>query len=492
VTTTFASAETLVRRLWQFCNVLRDDGMSYPDYVEQLTYLLFLKMASEEGNEQLPEALSWDYLTSASEAPEMKERYGDILAKLSTHPGVLGLIFAHARNKIADPAKLRLLVEQLIGTTRWTSLSFDVKGDVYEGLLEKNARDTKSGAGQYFTPRALIDAIVECVNPTIGETICDPACGTAGFLLGAHAHMRRQVGDGDRKSMESLREESLYGTELVEEVARLAAMNLYLHGVGGSDLSRIPITRGDSLEQEPSRTFDVVLSNPPFGTKGSVTYVGPEGKAGRSGGDLTVRRADFTIQTSNKQLNFLQHIFSLLKPGGRAAVVLPDNVLYEAGPAASALRRRLLEENNVRAVLRLPTGLFYAQSVKASVLFFSKGRSSSPATPRGIWAFDLRTDQHFSIRSRPIAHSDLKEFVTCFLSTPDGSTDQAFETDLWKMHDEEHILRDGGSFEGLWRVARETHSSSVSRLDDLSRQVIGDLEQALILVRRAVAGIKSP
>ena len=347
---------TLVRKLWQYCNVLRDDGLSYPDYVEQLTYLLFLKMSDETGEGPVPSECGWPSLVDLGPEP-MHAQYCRILATLGGRTGMLGLIFRNARNKIRDPAKLHLLVTGLIGQTEWHGLAADVKGDAYEGLLEKNAQDTKSGAGQYFTPRPLIEAIVECIEPRLGETICDPACGTGGFLLAAHDHLRRKNVDMTGEEEAALTTWSIRGgVELVEEVARLAAMNLLLHGVGGDAEDEFPVRCEDSLAKEPRTRFDIVLTNPPFGTKGTVTY-GRDSRIEGGRNPLAIDRPDFWVQTANKQLNFIQHVFSLLKPGGRAAIVAPDNVLFESG-AAAAVRRQLLKRCRLRAVLRLPPGHF--------------------------------------------------------------------------------------------------------------------------------------
>jgi type I restriction enzyme M protein len=259
-------AQTLVRRLWQYCNVLRDDGLSYPDYVEQLTYLLFLKMADEQAGGGVPRNHSWRSLVGL-DAAGMHAHYGHILSALGKRKGMLGLIFGNAKNKIRDPGKLRLLIVDLIGQTEWTGLSDDLKGDAYEGLLEKNARDTKSGAGQYFTPRPLIEAIVQCVNPRLGEVVCDPACGTAGFLLAAHDHLRKSHPKMTAAQKKALATKSIRGVELVEEVARLATMNLLLHGVGGNADDELPIACEDSLKAPPARKVDVVLTNPRLGSK---------------------------------------------------------------------------------------------------------------------------------------------------------------------------------------------------------------------------------
>jgi type I restriction enzyme M protein len=268
MTTTQATgtAAGLIRKLWQYCNVLRDDGLSYPDYVEQLTYLLFLKMSDEQVGGPVPPEYAWRSLEGL-DLGAMYKQYDRILTALSERQGMLGLIFRNAKNKIRDPAKLRLLIVDLIGQTEWTGLSTDLKGDAYEGLLEKNARDTKSGAGQYFTPRPLVEAIVECVNPRLGDVVCDPACGTAGFLLAAYDHLKRSNPHMTREEQVLLATKSIRGVELVEEVARLGTMNLLLHGVGGNAEDELPITCKDSLKEPPTTRVDVVLTNPPFGIR---------------------------------------------------------------------------------------------------------------------------------------------------------------------------------------------------------------------------------
>lgn len=342
-----AESNRIVQKLWSFCNVLRDDGLSYQDYLEQLTTLLFLKMAEERaeltGEEQpIPEGFRWSDLAAPQmEGTRLEAHYIETLQVLGQQRGMLGLIFRKAQNKIQDPAKLRQLIVELIGKEQWLGMSADVKGDAYEGLLEKNAEDTKSGAGQYFTPRALIDAIVDCVQPRPGEVICDPACGTGGFLLSSHDYLAKHY-SLDKSQKHHLRYDALRGIELVDGVTRLCAMNLYLHGIGPyDDAIAPPVETDDALRNEPSSHFDVVVTNPPFGKRSSITAVNDAGQQVRT--VVTYSRPDFWTTTSNKQLNFLQHIKSLLKIHGRAAVVLPDNVLFEGG-AGETVRRKLMHE----------------------------------------------------------------------------------------------------------------------------------------------------
>ena len=472
-----SGAQSLVRKLWQYCNVLRDDGLSYPDYVEQLTYLLFLKMADEQDDATIPAEHSWSSLIGL-EAAAMQAHYSRVLLALGERGGMLGLIFSGAKNKIRDPAKLRLLIVDLIGQTEWTGLSDDLKGDAYEGLLEKNARDTKSGAGQYFTPRPLIEAIVECVNPRLGEVVCDPACGTAGFLLAAQDHLRATNPDMTDEQRRMLATKSIRGVELVEEVARLATMNLLLHGIGGNAEDELPITCKDSLKAPPNEQVDVVLTNPPFGIKGSVTY--SQGKSAKPEDSLTVIRPDFWVQSANKQLNFMQHIVALLKPGGRAAVVVPDNVLFETGAAAS-IRRRLIETCCVHAVLRLPQGLFYAAGVKSNVIFFEKPKRGVSGPAERVWVYDLRSDKRFSLRTKPLQGEDLQDFVTLFKANvrAPGERHRTFETAA--------ILADVDCRLDLaWTdPTLAVRAPGLARLEELSQLVSDDLQRALALIAKA-------
>ena len=469
-------ASALVRKLWQYCNVLRDDGLSYPDYVEQLTYLLFLKMSDERCDGPVPQEYGWRSF-AGMDTEEVYRHYGNVLNVLGGSEGLLGVIFRNARNKIRDPGKLRLLMTDLIGQTEWSGLSQDVKGDAYEGLLEKNARDTKSGAGQYFTPRPLIDAIVECVDPRPGERVCDPACGSGGFLLSAHEHIGAQHRTGTAR--EGRRRATVRGVELVEEVARLATMNLLLHDVVAEDEREVPIVCGDSLRLPSDDRYDVVVTNPPFGIRGSVTYGrAPQGGGGTDG--LNVVRPDFWVNTANKQLNFLQHVFTLLEPDGRAAVVVPDNVLFEGG-AAARIRRRLLESCDVHTLLRLPPGIFYASGVKANVLFFSRlaGKQAKPG--KWLWVYDMRSHKQFSLKTKPIDRSDLDEFVDLYRS---GRRIDSNDQDLWsrwRRFDQVSVRQDEGcALDLAWQMEpSRLEASSLSRLQELSRMIVEDLSRAM-------------
>jgi type I restriction enzyme M protein len=473
-------AQELVRKLWQYCNVLRDDGLSYPDYVEQLTYLLFLKLADERGEELVPARFGWQSFASL-DAADMHRAYGEVLSTLGREGGTLGLIFGDARNKIADPAKLRLLVVDLIGQTEWSGLSDDVKGDAYEGLLEKNARDTKSGAGQYFTPRPLIDAVVECIAPAPGEVILDPACGTGGFLLAAYQHILRSHPRLSSAKRAHLRTKAIRGVELVEEVARLAAMNLFLHGVSGETADQLPIACADSLAAPPSQRVDVVLTNPPFGVRGSVRYATTNGSGAADA--LTIVRHDFWVKTANKQLNFVQHVAACLNERGRAAIVLPDNVLFESG-AAATIRRRLLETHDVHTLLRLPAGLFYAAGVNANILFFDRGRAGGGA----LWVYDLRSGNRFSLKKRPLRADDLREFVSQYGMSGVGGRAGRAETQRWRRFAHGELLASNEvRFDITWEMGGEPESPApgLARLDEMTAQIAADLERALEHLARA-------
>jgi type I restriction enzyme M protein len=411
-------AQQIVQKLWSYCNILRDDGLSYPDYVEQLTYLLFLKMAHELATASpktfpiLPGGYDWHSLVSKKDPRELHKRYGEILKKLAVGNGMLGIIFYKAENKIRDPEKLQLLVVDLIDKRNWSALDIDVKGDAYEGLLEKNAQDTKSGAGQYFTPRPVIRAIVDCIRPRIGERIYDPACGTCGFLLAAYDYVVEHNRNLSERQLEHLRLEAFRGVELVSAVTRLGAMNMFLHNIGpkGIEQAQPPIVTNDSLKTDPGERFEVVLTNPPFGKKSSMTSVTENGDRERQ--SLNIVRPDFLVSTSNKQLNFLQHINTVLKADGRAAVVIPDNVLFEGG-AGEIIRRHFLDNYDLHTLLRLPPGIFYAQGIKTNVIFFDR-KLPSQKGPRKLWIYDLRTNMHFTLHTKRLERPDLDEFVACY------------------------------------------------------------------------------
>jgi type I restriction enzyme M protein len=480
----------IVQKLWNYCNILRDDGMSYGDYVEQLTYLLFLKMEQERTLLQLdetlriPTELSWQSLL-ALDGDELEAHYRHILAELGKREGMLGVIFRKAINKIQNPAHLRRLIVDLIDDINWLRMEADVKGDAYEGLLEKNAEDTKSGAGQYFTPRDLIKAIVEVMQPAPMQKICDPASGTGGFLLSAHDYISSHYPDMGRDERHFLKNQAFQGWEIVDSTARLCIMNMFLHGIGDESSKDSPIHVVDSLRSKPSEHFDMVLSNPPFGRKSSLSLVPSNGKKNGSNGNgadereaSSVNRDDFWATTSNKQLNFTQHIYKLLKVDGRAAVVVPDNVLFEGG-AGETIRRNLLQTCDVHTLLRLPTGIFYAQGVKANVLFFDKRQASFQPQTKKLWVYDLRTNQNFTLRTNPLREEHLADFIACY--NPNKKREQRQESERFRSFTYEELLkRDKLSLDLFW-----LRDESLEGTDNLpppaiiAASIVEDLQNAL-------------
>jgi len=467
-------APAIVNKVWNYAHVLRDDGVSYGDYVEQITYLLFLKMAHEgrtllHEESPIPDGYGWESL-AGKDGDELEVHYRHLLEELGREPGMLGTIFRKAQNKIQDPAKLRRLISLMDGET-WLEIDADVKGDIYEGLLERNAADVKSGAGQYFTPRPLIEAIVEAMRPGPDTTICDPACGTGGFLLAAHDY----VGDNntlDRDQKRFQREGALRGVDIVDGVVRLCAMNLYLRGIGGAES---PVTADDSLRSLGSARYDMVLTNPPFGKKSSYTVLGADGRAASE--SQTYERDDFWATTSNKQLNFLQHVKSLLKIGGTAAVVVPDNVLFEGG-AGETVRRRLLREYDVHTLLRLPTGIFYAQGVKANVLFFERKPASETPWTTKLWIYDLRTNQHFTLKQNTLGADALRDFVSLY--NP-GDRHERQEFERFRAFDyEELAARDKANLDIFWLKDMSLEGSEdLQPPDVIAAEIAENLEAAL-------------
>jgi type I restriction enzyme M protein len=472
----------IVQRLWNYCTVLRDDGLSYGDYVEQLTYLLFLKMADERKlinqDSPIPEELSWASLVNL-DGDDLETHYRHILIELGIGKGLIPTIFRKAQNRIQDPAKLKRLVT-LIDGENWSRLDVDVKADIYEGLLEKNAQDVKSGAGQYFTPRPLIKAIVDVMCPRPGETVCDPACGTGGFLLATYDYVAKHH-PLDRDQWLVLRQDSLHGWEIVDNTARLCVMNLYLHGIGHSN-DRSPIHVDDSLASKPIDTYHMVLTNPPFGKKSSVTYITEDGEVKRE--SQTVVRDDFWTSTSNKQLNFVQHVHKLLKQHGRAAVVVPDNVLFEGG-AGEAVRRKLLQESELHTILRLPTGIFYAQGVKANVLFFDRKPGREQAWTNKVWYYDYRTNIHHTLKQNPITRPVLDEFVDSYNPTNRHERTATWSEDnpdgRWRSYTYDELMtRDKVNLDIFW--LRDESLEDTENLPDpdiIALEIVEDLEAAL-------------
>ncbi len=478
----------LVAKLWNYCNILRDDGLSYGDYVEQLTFLLFLKMADEQSRppfdkpSAIPKGFGWDVLVKL-DGDDLETHYRHTLEELGKRPGMLGIIFRKAQNKIQDPAKLRRLIADLIDKEQWSSLDVDVKGDAYEGLLQKNAEDVKGGAGQYFTPRALIAAMVETMAPGPGETICDPACGTGGFLLGAYNYLAdAKHYKLDKTQKKSLKHGTFFGIELVDSVTRLCAMNLLLHGIGGDSETDLPVTTKDALAGKHGE-YDLVLANPPFGKKSSVTIVNEAGETSRE--SLVINRDDFWATTSNKQLNFVQHIFTILKQHGRGAMVVPDNVLFEGG-AGETVRRALLKQADVHTLLRLPTGIFYAQGVKANVLFFDrKPAADKAAWTEKLWIYDLRTNLHFTLKENPLKRSDLDDFVRCY--SPKNRHDRAESERFKSFAYDDLVKRDKINLDIFWLKDESLEDSANLPAPELIAQEITDDLQAALEQFAAIA-----
>lgn len=487
-------SSTIVQKIWNFCNTLRDDGVSYGDYLEQLTYLLFLKMAHEYSGPQhkkvlpIPELLNWESLTAKS-GDELEKHYNNILRSLGKEKGLLGQIFTKSQNKIQDPAKLFKLIH-LIDAENWIGMGVKDKGDIYEGILKKNAEDTKSGAGQYFTPRELIQAIVECVRPEPMKTIADPACGTGGFFLVAHDFLSKL--DIDKAEREFLKTKTFFGNEIVANTRRLCLMNLFLHGIGEISSKESFISSEDALLSAPKTTYDYVLANPPFGKKSSMTITNEEGEEEKD--DLIYNRQDFIVTTSNKQLNFLQHIMSMLKTTGKAAVVLPDNVLFEGG-VGEKVRQALLQKTDLHTILRLPTGIFYAHGVKANVLFFDGKAASKNAWTKEIWVYDYRTNIHHTLKKNPLNIESLKDFITCY--NPENrhkrkeTWSESNPVGRWRKFEYNDIIaRDKTSLDITW--LKDNSLADLDNLPDpdvLAAEIIENLEAGLESFRAIVAAL---
>ena len=462
----------LVHKVWNYAHVLRDDGLALMDYTEQITYLLFLKMAWEQrktGASEIPSAYTWGALKNIDDNIRRLERYHQGLRRLSKHPGLIGIIFTKPQSKISDPAKLHRLL-QMIDSEDWSALDIDVKGEVYEGLLARNAEDVRGGAGQYFTPRPVIRAIVEVMRPEPTMRISDPACGTGGFLLAAFDYLKDRTANANEAIY--LRTKGLHGIDLVPNVARLCAMNLFLHGIG-TDYGHPVVSIRDSLASSTEHKVDMVLTNPPFGKKSSFTIIGEGGKTETE--KISYKRPDFWATTSNKQLNFVQHVHSMLNETGHAAVVVPDNVLFESG-AGEKIRRTLLERCEVHTLLRLPTGIWYSPGVKANVLFFNKIPISKTPATKEMWVYDLRSDQNFTLRHNPIRSDDLKDFIHCYCADDQS---QRVENERFRRFKYADILaRDKANLDIQWRQ-NTVSTASVSSPQQLMKEILDDLKVAL-------------
>jgi type I restriction enzyme M protein len=471
-----ATASALIQKVWNYAHVMRDDGLSFLDYTEQITYLLFLKIAWERASiakQKCKEPqLCWGTLISVSDDAQLARIYQGSLRKLSTSSGLLGLIFTKPQSKIEDAAKLRRLI-RLVDEQEWSSLDLDVKGEIYEGLLARNAEDVRGGAGQYFTPRPVIRAIVAVMRPEPMMRICDPACGTGGFLLAAHEYLLKHHPAMDRKTRKFVDEEAMRGNDIVASVARLCGMNFFLHGMGGGKKSLVEIS--DSLVKKSS-PVDMVLTNPPFGKKSSFTVIHDNGK--RDTEKLYYERKDFWATTSNKQLNFVQNVYTMLVADGRAAVVVPDNVLFEGG-AGEEIRRALLKHCDVHTLLRLPTGIWYSPGVKANVLFFDKKCDSRKPATKKLWVYDLRTNKNFTLRQNPITDEDLKPFVDVYQA--DARERKRRESERFKSFSYSELMkRDKANLDIFWlKDDSLTDIDNLAKPEVLASAILRDLEDAM-------------
>lgn len=481
------NTSSIISKVWSFCTILKDDGVSYGDYLEQLTYLLFLKMADEFSkppyNRKLPipKNYNWESLVGKRGA-ELESHYTTLLRELSQSKGVLGQIFTKSQNKIQDPAKLYKLID-MINKEQWSIMGADVKGKIYEGLLEKNAEDTKSGAGQYFTPRSLIRAMVECVRPEPMKTIADPACGTGGFFLAAFDFIANPENYSlTQEQKEFLKHHTFFGNEIVASTRRLALMNLFLHNIGDFDSDNF-INPADALVSDTGLRVDYVLANPPFGKKSSMTFTNDEGE--QDSEDLTYNRQDFWETSSNKQLNFVQHIRTMLKSDGKAAVVVPDNVLFEGG-AGETVRKKLLETTNLHTILRLPTGIFYKPGVKANVFFFDNKPAAKKPWTKEIWYYDFRTNIHFTLKKNPLRLEDLKDFIDCYNANNINKRKEIYNEEnnpegRWRKFTYDEILgRDKTSLDITWIKDKSlTDLDNLPDPDLLANDIIENLEAGI-------------
>jgi type I restriction enzyme M protein len=460
----------VVQILWGFCHTLRHDGIDYGDYIEQLTYLLFLKMADERAIE-LPKGCDWQTLIKKS-GTDLRDDYIDILRTLGKQQGLLGDIFAGAQSRFNNPVNLKKLLG-VIDDTEWTALGIDVKAAAFEGLLEKAASEGKKGAGQYFTPRLLIKAIVRCMKPDPRAhkefAICDPACGTGGFIVSSYEWLIDQTkGALERDLAKRLKSKTYFGQELVERPRRLTLMNLYLHGLEPH------IALGDSIYTIPSgQHFDVVMTNPPFGTKGA---------------NQAPTRDDFTISTSNKQLNFIQHVMTILKPGGRAAVVVPDNCLF--ADQAGEVFKILTEDCNLHTVLRLPNGTFtpYSPGTKTNVIFFTKGYKTET-----MWLYDGRSNvPHITKKDRPLTAEHFAEFERCFGADPNGKARRKpndSKEDRWRSFAIDELKKRDYKIDSLKWLKDDSLDDGDGLLEpeELATDAISELEGAITDLRNIIA-----
>ena len=460
------SESTLIKKVGDIANVLASAGVGFTDYLTQLTYILFLKMDDEReayGFESaIPEGYKWQGLLDLS-GEDLVEKYEEILDELAKKDGLIGTIFTKATNKIDRPVLLAKVIE-MVSSENWYMMEGDLKGAIYESILEKNGQDRKSGAGQYFTPRALIKAMVDVTDPKITETVADPACGTGGFLLAAYEHMKPQSKEIAKQKF--LKEHAFFGADNTPLVVTLASMNLYLHDIGTESS---PIVCQDSLIDKSDKMFDVILANPPFGTR-------PQGSV-----EVYANRPEF-VKTSDNQVNFLQHIMSIVRTNGRVAVVLPDNVLTDGG-ATAKVREKLLKDFNLHTILRLPTGIFYANGVKTNVLFFEKGKPTED-----IWVYDYRTGIKHTMATKPMTRANLDDFVACYCSghmqdrVPTYSADEP--NGRWRKFTKEEVYsRDLLKLDFKWMNLGEKDDRTIGEL-------LGDMQTKASAITEAVAKLQ--
>lgn len=465
------SEAALLKKVWDIANVLAAAGVGFTDYITQLTYILFLKMDEEKEElgltSTVPEGCKWSDLEGLS-GNDLVEKYEEILKELAKDNGLIGTIFTRAINKIDRPVMLAKVIE-MVGEENWYMMEGDFKGAIYESILEKNGQDKKSGAGQYFTPRALIKAIVEVVNPKIGETVADPCCGTAGFLLAAYDHMKGQ--SKDIETQQFLKNDALFGADNTSLVVTLASMNLYLHDIG---VNKSPITYQDSLIDTSDKMYDVVMTNPPFGTR-------PQGSV-----EVSVNRPEF-IKTSDNQVNFLQHIMSIVKTGGRVGVVLPDSVLTDTG-ATERVREKLMKDFNLHTILRLPTGIFYANGVKTNVLFFDKGEPT-----KDIWVYDYRTGIKHTMATKPMTRRHLQEFVDCYCAGHEADRVQLYSEEnpngRWRCFTEEEV-QNADNLDFKWLDLEEKDERTITEILEDMQTEADRIAEAVTRLKELLGGIE--
>lgn len=466
------TTSALLKKVWDIANVLSAAGVGFTDYVTQLTYILFLKMDDEKEQlglgSSIPEGYKWTDLVDLN-GDDLVKQYEDTLDELSKADGIIGTIFTRADNKIYKPVMLKKVIN-MVSEENWYMMEGDLKGAIYEGILEKNGQDKKSGAGQYFTPRALISAIVDVVDPKIGETVADPCCGTGGFLLAAYEHMKPQSHDVEKQKF--LKTNALFGADNTALVVTLASMNLYLHDIG---VDRSPIAYKDSLTEPTDDLYDVVITNPPFGTR-------PQGSV-----DVSANRPDF-IKTSDNQVNFLQHIMSIVKTGGRVGVVLPDSVLTDS-KATAEVRKKLMKDFNLHTILRLPTGIFYANGVKTNVLFFDKGEPT-----KDIWVYDYRTGIKHTLVERPMKRENLQDFVDCYCSGHREDRKETYDAKKnpngrWRCFTEEEV-QSAENLDFKWLDLQEQDDRTISEVLDDMQAESDEIVDAVSKLRELLGGIE--